>query len=245
MNRRLVAIFVALVCIVSVCPPSRAQHVEVGLRGGPIFSTLQGDTFALTHSPGQNSDVRYYSGNVGHRVGAQLTVAVTVPFTPWFALQPELQYAQKGATLTIVRSANCGGPRIYCIPMLLERTPLSYRLSYLQLPVLLQARIPVGSIGVSLLAGPSVGLNLGAELATESFDVSGLPNVSTPESHAQVGIVGGVELSYCLGNGGTLLLDIRLHPTLTEIPLERTEASVRSPAAETSLGWVLPWGGRE
>lgn len=83
MNRRLVVIFVTLVCVGSVDSPSRAQHVEVGLRGGPILSTLHGDIFALTHSPGQNSDSSYYFGDVGHRVGGQLTAAVTLPLTPW------------------------------------------------------------------------------------------------------------------------------------------------------------------
>lgn len=237
---------IALFCILSVSPLSRAQSVEIGLRGGVSISTLHDDEFALTHTPvGQSGENSYTFGYVNQRVGGHLAAAATVPLTSWLALQSELQYAQKGATIIMGRYENCGGPLIYCIPSLLEQTSL-YRLSYLQLPVLLKARIPaVGSFAVSLLAGPSVGLNLGAELATETFDVSGLPDIAKPETHPQVGIVGGVELSYRVERAGRLLLDVRLHPILTDIPLDRTDASVRNPAFEATLGWALPWGDGE
>lgn len=238
MNARSPICLVVLLCLAAL--PSQAQLV--GLRGGLSLSTLHGDESALTHIPeDQEDNIEFYSGDVGQRRGVHVAGTVTMFLTDWLALQSELQYIQKGATIHVERYESCRDPQIYCIPTFLERRHLSYRLSYLQLPMLLKARIPVGFIAVSLLVGPSVGLNLGAELAVKSFDVVGLPSVAAPESHSQVGLIGGLEISYRLGRAGTLLLDARIHPSLTEIPLERTEASVRSPAAEISLGWTLPW----
>lgn len=238
MYRHLIAAFIAFTSLLTLDLPSQAQRLEVGLRGGMTLSTLHGDEFALIHIPeGEENEIGYYFGNVGQRAGAQLTGVLAVPLTDWLALQSELQYAQKGATITVERYASCGGPRVYCIPSLIEQVHLSYRLSYLQLPVLLRARIPVlRSLEVGLLAGPSVGLHLRSELATETFEVSGLPHVAKPEAHPQLGVAGGVEVSYRLGRGGTLLLDARLHPALTEIPLAPQDGSVKSTAFEASLG---------
>lgn len=226
-----VCVFVVLIAAgLALGTPVQAQDVRIGTRTGVVQSTLQGELFypALNFEGGQ---VR-----TTHQRGIQVGGFVAVSLSDRLAVQAELQYAQKGAAIRGEWSGTCGSPLALCVRPSLEGT---YRTSYVQLPVLLTWRQPLGhGLGLRLLAGPSFDLLVDTKITTSVLQDSALPdNALSPLSNETFGAVAGVEVQYDVAAAGALVLGARYHPGVTEIDMLNVDSTIRSRAYEFSLGY--------
>lgn len=226
-----------LVLLLGVCAAvgssAYSQDVTVGIRNGMVQSTVEGDLFY----PGlqfEGAQVR-----TSLQTGLQVSGVLAVSMSKRFSVQAELQYAQKGAAVRGKWTGEtCGGPLGDCVIPSLDGT---YRMSFVQLPVLLAWHQPVGhGISLRVLAGPSFDFLADTRITTASLRESALPeNALTPMSHQMVGAVGGVEVQYDVSSGGALQFGARYHPALTEIDVVGAESTLRSRAFVLSLGYAF------
>jgi len=152
---------------------SSGAWAQWGIKGGPAISG-----FKPTHS-----DNRYLSGEdlrpfLGYEVDwiqhgsyypvldFQIGATYSVRLSKSFALQPELYYARRGYQLGYKELYDT----LYCL-----------NTTYIQLPLLLQARLPVDwAVRPYLLLGPYIAVNLSAERTLnilETKDTKSLPNM--------------------------------------------------------------------
>lgn len=221
---------------------THGQDVGWGLRAGPSISNLRGDLAAMVDGDPtlEEGATPVYVREWKARKGIQLTGFVTLPVRNWFSLQAELQYAQKGISIGVGEYENCGGPLILCRPDLLQKSFFYYRLSFLQLPALLKVRLPFGdAFRTHLVGGGFVGIPLRSELAAPDFWFAGETDIRSPDARTEIGAVMGLEMSYRLESAGTIVLDARLNPGFTDIPLEQSAASVRTSTFGMSLGYAF------
>jgi len=226
-----VCVFVVWIAAgLAIGAPVQAQDVRVGTRTGVVQSTLQGDLFY----PG----LEFEGGEVRttHQTGIQVGGFVAVSLSNRLAVQAELQYAQKGAAIRGEWTETCGGPLVLCVRPSLKGT---YRTTYVQLPVLLAWRQPLGhGFGLRLLAGPSFDLLAGTQIVTDHLSASALPqNALSPMSDETLGAVAGVEVQYDVAAAGALVLGARYHPGVTEIEMLNVDSTIRSRAYVLSLGY--------
>lgn len=87
--------------------------------------------------------------STSNRTGTIFGLSLQVPVGAVVAIQPEFLFLSKGAKFTQPTAARGGG---------------SFRLDYLEVPVLLRFDLSRGVIGPHLYAGPSVGFNVGCKV---------------------------------------------------------------------------------
>ncbi len=105
---------------------------SLGVRGGIISSTAQ-----------FSEDLGFEFDN---RLGALGGVVAEIRFNEGFAIQPELNYVQRGWQSTFLISI----PNLYT-----AETVTKTRINYVELPILLKAGFNLGPARLDLLAGPS------------------------------------------------------------------------------------------
>lgn len=221
---RYVTACAVLLLIAGWAPPGAfAQGMDVGLRAGSTISTFEGNTGAVTRG-----------GALEHqsRRGLHLSGFIAFPLNDVFALRPELMYVQKGASVDDTRAFGTGptGP---------IRVQEEYNFSYLQIPFLLEARIPLsGAFQSNLVMGPSVGFNLQANIErNEEVMTEAIPE---SEVHAiEVGMTTGFELGYRVGNLGLATVGIHYELGLNQVVMDDTAAARKGKEAEFRNGSVL------
>ena len=228
-----VCVFVVLIAAgFAIGAPAQAQDVRIGMRTGVVQSTLQGELFypALGFEGGQ---VR-----TTHQTGVQVGGFVAVSLSDRLAVQAELQYAQKGAAIRGEWAGTCGSPLALCVRPSLRGT---YRTSYVQLPVLLTWRQPLGhGLGLRLLAGPSLDVLVDTQIVTDNLSASALPqNALSPMSYETLGAVAGMEVQYDVSAAGALVLGGRYHPGVTEMDMINVDSTIRSQSFVLSLGYFF------
>jgi hypothetical protein len=148
--------------------------VVVGPMAGVSFSTLRGAGV----------------GDADIRAGLVAGGFVTVGITPFFAIEPQVFYIQKGANY----HADSSGVEL----------STAYALTYLEIPLLFKARYPITEgrwpLIVSAIAGPSIGLNVRCDyidndnVSTRCGERHAGPNVSDPPAN-------GLDFSAAFGVG--------------------------------------------
>lgn len=119
----------------------------------------------------------------GFRPGGALGGFVTFAVSPQLAIQPELYYTMKG---TVYEEAG---------------DKATFKLDYLELPVLLKFTIPTRSnLAPSLFMGPAVGFKLSSKLEISSGGISAEGDVRNVQS-ADFGLVFGGGLDFAAGSG--------------------------------------------
>jgi hypothetical protein len=218
-----------LLTLVSGMGALRAQGLEAGLRSGVSLSTFRGNTEVLRR--GTAYDLRW-------RTGLQVAGFVGVPLNDVIRLRPELRFAQKGATVEGTRAFSPPGT---IGPPTIEE---EYHLSYLQLPVLAEARLPMADrLDASVVLGPAIALTLGHEISPDpSNETETIPESAVRD--VEVSVAGGLELGYRLGPAGRVVLgtryDLGLSTVATndETAVERgKEGDIRNDALTLSLGY--------
>lgn len=228
---RLATLILLLGVCSAVLTPAQSQDMTVGIHNGVVRSTVQGEVLYPLHLE---------TGPVQQRMqtGFQVAGVLRLPLSERLGLQAELQYAQKGVALRGEYPRTCGGPLVDCFILSLDGT---YQLSYVQLPILLGWEVPVGhSVSIRAVVGPSLDLIASTSVNTASLHQSALPgNALTPKTKSQLGAVGGLAIQYDVTSGGSLLLNARYHPAITEVAVIASDATFRSRAYVFGLGYTF------
>ena len=171
MKRMLVLLSTILVYALSPAPAA-AQGISLGAKLGLNVADLGGDD-------------GYADSRTGFAGGAQLVYQ----FNEWFALQPEVFYAEKGAK-----------------PRWLDDTTL--KLNYMEVPILARVNLPMASassLQPHLYAGPAFSFRLSCRAAfdedDEEIDCDDIPGEPFRAKDNDVGLVLGGGLDFLMARG--------------------------------------------
>ena len=131
--------------------PAAAQ-TTFGVRAGLNVSSLR---LGFEEGGGGTFEGRDGTPRLGFTGG----VFAEIPLSPTVALRPEVLFSQKGEAFSRTVSVNGGS----------FESEIDVQLSYVEVPVLVRVAVPVGrGLGVALLAGPAVALEVGESVRSES-----------------------------------------------------------------------------
>lgn len=220
----------------SVAPSAFAQDVEVGLRNGVVRSTVQGEVLYPTFQA-EGEEVRQVM-----QTGLQVAGFLHVPLGDRVGLQLEVQYTQKGARFRDESEWDCGGPLADPHPDCFDPAyDGTYRLSYVEFPVLLTWSFPIWqSIAGRAAVGPSLNGLAQTSVETARLRRSALPeHALTPDTHTQLGAVGEAGIRYEVSSGGVLLVNVRYHADVTALSTIGAHESFRNHAFVFGLGYAF------
>jgi hypothetical protein len=191
--------------------------VKPGVRGGVSFMTLDVDD-----SPGDADP------DPDRRTGLMIGGFALLEFAGPFALQPELMYIQKGASLETT----------------VDETTITSttRLDYVEIPVLAKFQLPASApVSPSLFAGPTLGFNVAAETEVET-EVEGGESETNDVSDQ----VSGTDFGIALGGGvdiglttGTLMIDVRYALGLTNVDDTDEDTSINNQGFMITAGFAF------
>ena len=167
--------------------------------------------------------------SLGLDVGAYLSWEVA---ESW-AIRPGIYYVQKGAEAT-----DAGGT-------------LELNLDYVELPVLLEYRIPTeGALGVHLFGGPAVAFEVSCELELSGSGVSATVDCTDPNldggfqtSSVDFGIMLGGGLRFSAGGSVDLVVEGSYNLGLTSIDDSPEDNDIKNRAFQINAGLSIPVGG--
>lgn len=164
----------ALVLLLTPTSPA-AQTVQGGIVGGMSFTTLQGFEDIITDGPKIDTKSR-----LNYLVG----IFVKANLSNWFAFQPEVLYARKGAELALTG---------------LFTESIKYNLNYIDFPLLARFQTGRGS-GFYVVVGPSIGLNVAAKVEDPAGETE---DVKDDVNSSEIGLVvgAGVDLAHFVLEG--------------------------------------------
>jgi hypothetical protein len=209
----------ALFLVISIPDPTPAQQLSVGARGGYVSSTLDWDGAERVET---NWNPNFHIGAVSR-----------LQLHRNFALQLEVWYAEKSSGARLLE-LNAEG---------------DIELSYLEIPLLAQARVPLGPdsrVTPHLFAGPSVAFELdcGVSLIIDGELVNAdcdAPDIQVERRTAAVDLVFGAGIDIQAGPGA-ILLDAMYDLGLTNLndDPEAPDDTIKSKAWMVSLGYLIP-----
>lgn len=175
-------------------PRPAAADVRLGIKGGANMARLNGEDLALLEDT--------WKSKLGFCVGGFLAISLGDVLT----IQPEVLYTMKGAEFTEVEIITYTGKLF---------------LDYIEIPVLLKLRLPVGGIAPFVFAGPSVGFILSEKLKLfEDGEYIGEEPIEDEIKNVDYGAVfgGGLEL------GRSFHIDVRYSLGLQKLGAEGLDA---------------------
>jgi hypothetical protein len=123
------------------------------------------------------------SEGLDSRIGVCLGGFIEYPITPIVSVQVEVLYAMKGATES--------GSGI----------DLTWSMDYIEVPVLVRLNMaPAGGVRPYLLAGPSIGLNVGAEWKVEGYGQSVALGIDDYVKGSDIGLIFGGGIGFPVGS---------------------------------------------
>ena len=171
----------------------QAQQMEIGLRAGYSLFSVKSDLLELDN---------HYTG------GLNLAIPLSIPLNERFAIQPELQFIQKGVAFKFEEAG--------------ITTKTALKTNFLELPVLFKRNFQIGKMQLSALAGPSVGYALNRFVSQKigdgdrvTEDVDFIKEGNAKDQRWDIGLVGGMAASWPLGNG-SMVLDARFDLDLND-----------------------------
>jgi len=186
-----------LLLLLFVTPnPAGGQDLHLGLRAGTSLSSLQGDTEDLV-SRGHLE--------LAPNLGPAFSGYLEIQGREWIASRLELKYVRKGASITGTSKPVCIAPP--CPTFQIDET---YRISYVEVPMLTTLRLPLGG---ALVPGIHLGQFLGFALDTD------LPREGKFEDvkNTAYGLLVGATLGYSFESGEKLHLDVRYSRSLNTL----------------------------
>jgi len=150
--KRICAVCLVVLISMAATMPVSAQLFGIGGRAGLNVSTLSGDF-----------DFGFGNVNFSPKTGVMIGGSFNIRLIPFISLQPEIIYTAKGAKLDNIE-------------MMGQRIPAegSVDLTYLEVPLLLKARLPVPLMSPSVYAGPAIAFNLDAKWDSRIADIGGI-----------------------------------------------------------------------
>ena len=208
MKSSIVRLLVASVLISSlpVLEVSAQTKPRTGIKGGLNASTLYLD----------NVDDR------NERIGFHVGLFTQIPVTPFFAIQPELQYTTKGVSANYNLLGNTGKN--------------NFNLNYVELPVL--ATFKLGN-SVDLQAGPYASYLVSSKVTTDGDFGSDYRNINRDNFNTfDYGIAGGLNIYF-----GKALLGLRygqgLQPVAKDGAARLLMGKAKNAVGQVSLGFAF------
>jgi hypothetical protein len=210
---------IVLFTALSIPAATIAQQLSVGARGGYVRSTISWDGTEQVET----------SWNPNFHIGAVSRLEIHRNL----ALQLEVWYVEKSS-----------GARLPA-----ESADGDLELSYLEIPLLVQIRVPLGPnsrVAPRLFAGPSVAFELdcGVSLIIDGDVVNwdcDAPNIEVERKTAAVNLVFGAGIDIQAGPGA-IFLDAMYDLGLTNLndDPEAPDETIKSKAWLLSLGYLIP-----
>lgn len=207
---------VAGVLTLAAVAPATAQSTRLGIKAGLTSSTIVGDD-----ADGAES-LNGFSGGV----------FATFQLSPAFAIQPEVLYMSKGATLDFE-----------------DAITADLKLRYIEIPVLAKFSFGSDPLRPSVFAGPAIAFRTGCEIEVESGGISGTFDCDDDEigdaafTTTDFGGVLGVGFDYDMG-GAAFVADARVGLGLSSIDDTGSDADAKNRAWSFLVGVSFPMGGR-
>lgn len=207
-------------------------HFGVGARAGLNLANT-------SYSPDVNSVVpgASQSGRTLFLVGGIFQLAFAGPL----ALEVEPTYIQKG---TVLEGSNITFLNAQNVEEVFTNLKLTYKFSYIELPILLRVYIPVQGINLKPYAeaGPTVGFNLSSSYTADytiQFQGSGSTNQdnSSNTSSVEFGLAFGAGLEYGVAPSTSIGLDIRYSLGLSDILTNQTAQPGQQTISEKTNGF--------
>ncbi|MEM6770344.1 MAG: porin family protein [Bacteroidota bacterium] len=217
-------IFFTILVVLSISATAFAQQTVVGLRTGATYFTLN------------NEEV---NDATKHTLGIDLAIPVEFQLSPFFSVQPELHFTQKGVQFEDVVDGN-------------DRT-IAVKTNYLELPVLLKANFGSERLRGYAFVAPSVGYatnrftseKLGsADRIKEPVDF--IEEEAAKSRRWDFSAVGGAGASVAVGVG-SIVLDVRYSLGLSDNTNFTDEApddweKTTNRGYTISVGYMIPLG---
>lgn len=212
---------------------SYGQGTEIGILAGGNFSTFSGDTNELGNQVVGQQGSSDFSRRFGGRIGGFLRFEVT----DGFAVRPEVTYSQKGTRYEGSSSTVLNGQSVT-----FEFDVVS-RYDYLDIPVLGEYTFQnTSAVSPYVFAGPSVGFSVSSESEVNATARSGGQSNSETQTEDEdiestdFGAVIGGGISYSVGSGNSLLLDVRFNPSFTSLDPD-TDLDTQNQAITVNVGY--------
>jgi len=218
MKKVLSLLIIVLFCS---CFTANAVGLTLGLKGGLAITDLEGNgVSAMEDSLG--SGLGFKSGFAGG-------FFADIGITDMISIQTELLYLPKGAKASIEEMG------------ILFTTSLNF--NYLEIPLLLKLKPPVNSnIMFEIFAGPTLGLNLSAEIGTS---VMGFlvykEDISEEIKSTDIGLVFGGGVGFALGSAGILTIEGRYTMGLNSVA-EAENRDIKTKNIIVMLGYGFSLG---
>jgi hypothetical protein len=148
------------------------------------------------------------------KVGLVLGGALSVNFSDMFALQPEVLFSMKGSSFDVANNR-------------------SYRLNYLEIPILGRVNIPLKGVTPFFVIGPAFGINVSSTWTTDN-DNGDLVNVSPMD----VGLVIGGGAAIPVGKG-KVVGELRFEKGLKTIDDTATPDTITNSVFSILVGYAF------
>lgn len=209
------ALAIGVFALIAAAPVS-AQSTRIGAKVGLTSATVTGDDAEGAES------LNGFSGGV----------FATFQLSPAFAIQPEVLYMSKGASVDIE-----------------DEFTADLKLRYIEIPVLAKVSFGTGVLRPNVFAGPAIAFRTGCEIEAGDGEFSGTVDCDDDEldigafKTTDFGAVVGVGFDYDLGSAA-LLVDARLDLGLSSLDDTGTDADAKNRAWSFLVGASFPVGGR-
>jgi hypothetical protein len=202
---------ILLLTVFSLALTTQAQ-VQMGVKGGLNFSEMMTSGSPTTLVNGNPQSLRYYPFTTFHG-----GVFFSIPLAKKWIFQPEVVYSMQGAT---------SKPETNYLVSATE----DYRLGYLNVPLLIKYKLPVGFFAET---GPQVGLLLSAKInETQVGDASDIHyNVKSQLKSTDLSWVLGV--GYC--SPFNVGFDVRYNLGLNDINQATATGLANAPIPNSSI----------
>ncbi len=210
---------------------SANAQISIGVRVGANFANQNFDADGLSISP---------DGLTGLAFGIPIEIGITESF----AVQPELNFIQKGSSIEF--SDEIFGETF--------ESKTDTRINYIEIPILAKVKFGTETIDAYLAAGPTIGFGMSGKVETEvtaagvtesaeediDFDEDGI-------KRSDIGLSIGAGAGIAAGPG-SLFLDLRYVLGLSNISdndgvPDDEQVDVTNRGFQVSIGYLFPLGG--
>ncbi len=185
---------IALLMTNSLIMTARAQ-VQLGVKGGLNIAEMLTNGSPTTIINGTDEHLKYYPFTTAHG-----GVFAYIPFAKKWGLQPELVFSMQGTT---------GKPEM---DYLVSVTEEDYRFSYLNIPILVKYKLPLGFFAET---GPQIGLLVHAKISETLVGATSTVNYSVKNQFKSTDLSWALGAGYC--SPFNLGFDVRYNLGLSDI----------------------------
>lgn len=231
-------IFLSVAILVVVLATSAAAQNRFVVSGGLNVANLGGDMDEIGDQITSELAVGFggdWSAAKGSITGFGGGVGILVATSPTFGVQVEGNYIRRGSKFDIEgRNISLGG-----LPPAIDMTA-RFKLDYIEIPFLLRySPSPGAKVRPVFLAGPSVAMNVSANLEVEIEGNSVSEDAGEGFADGTLGLIGGLGLDVLVGETTHLVVQARYYLGLTNA-LEDPDLSARSGDLGFFLGLEVP-----